>query len=114
MNNYTNEEAAYQLKQAKSEKARSQRDNLLSSSDWIVTKSLETGVAVPQEWLDYRQALRDLPQQTGFPDSITWPTAPNEDATVDPVIDAATTPDELKAATPAALQDSATESKETE
>jgi len=28
------------------------------------------------------------------------------------VIDAATTPDELKAATPAALQDSATESKE--
>jgi hypothetical protein len=34
------------------------------------------------------------------------------DATVDPVIDAATTPDELKAATPAALQDSATESKE--
>jgi len=91
--------------EAKEMEVRNQRDNLLSSSDWIVTKSLEAGVEVPQEWLDYRQALRDLPQQAGFPDSIIWPTAPNEDATVDPVIDAATTPDELKAATPAALQE---------
>lgn len=61
------------------EQARSQRDKLLSSSDWIVTKSLESGAAVPQEWLDYRQALRDVPQQSGFPDDITWPTAPNEE-----------------------------------
>jgi len=59
---------------------RAERNEKLLATDWIVTKSLEAGVAVPQEWLDYRQALRDLPQQTGFPDSITWPTAPNEES----------------------------------
>lgn len=29
-----------------------------------------------QEWRDYRQALLDVPQQSGFPDDITWPTKP--------------------------------------
>lgn len=29
-----------------------------------------------QEWLDYRQALRDVPQQPGFPQNIIWPEKP--------------------------------------
>lgn len=29
-----------------------------------------------QAWADYRQALLDVPQQTGFPRSITWPSKP--------------------------------------
>ena len=29
-----------------------------------------------QEWSDYRQALLDVPQQTGFPHDVVWPTKP--------------------------------------
>tara|TARA_B100002019_G_C21266097_1_gene599510 strand:+ start:110 stop:337 length:228 start_codon:yes stop_codon:yes gene_type:complete len=39
---------------------RNLRNELLNESDWIVTKSLEAGVAVPNEWRTYRQELRDL------------------------------------------------------
>jgi hypothetical protein len=56
--------------------ARAKRDRLLSESDWIVTRSIETGDAVPPEWMAYRQALRDVPEQSGFPQTIGWPVAP--------------------------------------
>ena len=39
---------------------RNLRNELLNESDWIVTKSLEEGVAVPDEWKTYRQELRDI------------------------------------------------------
>ena len=29
-----------------------------------------------QAWIDYRQALRDVPQQNGFPTDIDWPMNP--------------------------------------
>ena len=51
---------------------RNLRNELLNESDWIVTKSLEAGVAVPDEWKTYRQELRDLTKkfksidETGF------------------------------------------------
>jgi len=28
------------------------------------------------EWTNYRQALLDVPEQSGFPNDITWPTKP--------------------------------------
>ena len=56
--------------------ARDTRDRLLAECDWIVVKSLESGQAVPSEWATYRQALRDVPQQAGFPASIDWPVKP--------------------------------------
>jgi hypothetical protein len=31
-----------------------------------------------QAWADYRRALLDVPQQEGFPETVIWPTAPNE------------------------------------
>jgi hypothetical protein len=55
---------------------RSERDNLLAACDWIVMRSLESGEAIPAEWATYRQALRDLPQQAGFPVTINWPVKP--------------------------------------
>ena len=64
------------------EEIRAQRDTLLAESDWVVTKAIEQnaqdglGVQIPVVWLDYRQALRDIPQQAGFPDNVTWPTQP--------------------------------------
>jgi hypothetical protein len=52
------------------------RDRLLFMSDWVVIKAAETGVSEGQEWKDYRQALRDVTSQPGFPWEINWPKAP--------------------------------------
>jgi hypothetical protein len=63
--------------QADAEKAvRSQRDGLLKHSDWVAIKAVETGVAASAGWSDYRQDLRDVTSQDGFPYSVVWPTKP--------------------------------------
>lgn len=51
----------------KASQMRSARDAALKSCDWRVIRAVETGVAMSQEWQDYRQALRDFPAQDGFP-----------------------------------------------
>jgi hypothetical protein len=56
--------------------ARESRDKLLSDCDWVVVKALESGQAVPAAWATYRQSLRDIPQQIGFPTNIQWPEKP--------------------------------------
>lgn len=56
--------------------ARAERDRLLAACDWVVARAYEQGVPVPAPWATYRAALRDLPEQPGFPESITWPTPP--------------------------------------
>lgn len=58
------------------ESIRKERTRLLSETDWVITKYIERKENIPQEWLDYRQELRDIPQQTGFPWNVTWPTIP--------------------------------------
>jgi hypothetical protein len=55
---------------------RSSRDTKLKESDWVVIKNLELNANIPGAWEVYRQALRDIPTQTGFPWTITWPVAP--------------------------------------
>jgi len=54
--------------------ARLLRSQLLRSSDW--TQAPDVPEATRNLWTTYRQALRDVPQQAGFPSTITWPTAP--------------------------------------
>lgn len=54
------------------EKERLKRDSLLANTDWRASSDL----TLPTEWATYRQALRDVPGQSGFPASITWPEAP--------------------------------------
>ena len=63
---------------AKSKEVRSQRDSLLSQSDWRVIKAQETGTAMSAEWVDYRQALRDITDHANFPwlDDADWPVKP--------------------------------------
>jgi hypothetical protein len=61
----------------KAKLARNTRDMYLAESDWVVTQALEAGQTVPADWVTYRQALRDVPAQGGFPASITWPTKPS-------------------------------------
>tara|TARA_B100000282_G_C31604761_1_gene431827 strand:- start:77 stop:451 length:375 start_codon:yes stop_codon:yes gene_type:complete len=65
---------------------REERNVLLSETDWMVIKSQETGVAIPDAWKTYRQELRDLPaSSTPTLDanyeldltSVTWPTKPS-------------------------------------
>lgn len=55
---------------------RTKRDAKLSATDWIVVKSYEAGEPVPQSWIDYRQALRDLPANTVDPFNPVWPQEP--------------------------------------
>ena len=59
--------------------ARGQRDNLLSEVDSIVGNPLRWASfseAKQQVWANYRQALLDVPQQAGFPNTINWPAKP--------------------------------------
>jgi len=57
----------------KAEFVRSERDDLLKQSDW--TQVADAPVDA-EAWAVYRQALRDVPQQSGFPEEINWPEAP--------------------------------------
>jgi len=49
------------------------RQKKLQESDWMM---LSDTPSITTEWANYRQALRDLPTQAGFPTNITWPTKP--------------------------------------
>ncbi len=57
---------------------RAKRERLLQETDWTLLRALETGDSVPTEWSVYRQALRDVPQQPGFPEDVEWPELPQE------------------------------------
>ena len=63
--------------QSLSAKVRAQRDRILAQSDWRVMKSAETGTPMDADWEAYRQALRDVPQQEGFPQTVEWPNDPD-------------------------------------
>ena len=58
------------------EKDRKERDDLLASTDWIVIKHMEINKEIPTEWVEYRQALRDITLQSGFPGNVDWPVKP--------------------------------------
>lgn len=55
---------------------RATRDALIAKTDWVVTKALEAGVQVPQEWQTYRQALRDITNTYTSLEDVVWPTKP--------------------------------------
>lgn len=52
---------------------RTDRNALLSTSDWTQVADAPVDKAV---WATYRQSLRDISAQAGFPWTITWPTQP--------------------------------------
>lgn len=53
--------------------ARAKRDTLIKETDFYM---LPDYPAVPQGIVEYRQALRDITEQGGFPHSIDWPVMP--------------------------------------
>lgn len=55
---------------------RTQRDILLSQSDW--TQSRDVTLPNDSEWQTYRQSLRDITNQENFPENVVFPTKPGE------------------------------------
>jgi hypothetical protein len=55
-----------------------QRNKLLQASDWTDTASAPArlGQELYDQWQTYRQALRDITDQPGYPLDIVWPTPP--------------------------------------
>lgn len=56
--------------------ARAQRAELLSASDWTQLPDVALTEEEVGAWRVYRRALRDLPQQPGWPSTIAWPEPP--------------------------------------
>jgi hypothetical protein len=58
----------------KTASVRETRDRRLTATDWRFRSDMNPS----QGWIDYCQALRDVPAQDGFPWNVTWPEAPQE------------------------------------
>ena len=66
------------------EEVRTKRDALLAESDWVTVKAVDQnaqdslGIQVPQAWLTYRQALRDITDHANFTNlqDTDWPETP--------------------------------------
>ena len=77
------EEIAWAAKQAawdagandrKAAEVRAERNAKLAVTDW--TQTFDTPQATKDKYSTYRQALRDVPSQAGFPWTIEWPEQP--------------------------------------
>ena len=56
--------------------ARSKRDQLLADTDYLLMPDYPIESDRLAKVKIYRQALRDIPEQSGFPRTITWPEKP--------------------------------------
>ena len=82
--NAKNAEYAAGANDRAAEEVRTKRDALLAESDWVTVKAVDQnaqdslGIQVPQVWLDYRQALRDITSHANFPNlqDTDWPETP--------------------------------------
>ena len=75
------EELAWDVNQAawaasandrKAVEVRGERNAKLAATDW--TQGADTPQATKDKYVPYRQALRDVPTQSGFPNAVVWPT----------------------------------------
>jgi hypothetical protein len=59
---------------------RAQRDSILGTIvDPVVSNPLrwaDMSSEKQEEWTVYRQALLNIPESSGFPSNVTWPTPP--------------------------------------
>ncbi|MEJ8675359.1 phage tail assembly chaperone [Chromobacterium amazonense] len=72
--------------QERAAQARTERDQRLTATEWLVQRHRdETDLGRPatlkreefDQLMAYRQALRDIPMQSGFPDQVDWPILPD-------------------------------------
>jgi len=67
------DEAKAALDEQQAASIRSERSRRLAESDWTQVEDSPVDKAA---WATYRQALRDVPTQSGFPWDVAWPTQP--------------------------------------
>lgn len=69
-----------QIQEALEAEVRIQRDFLLAEMDQVISNQIRFNAMSSEqqnEWTTYRQALLDVPQQSGFPETVSWPTKPD-------------------------------------
>lgn len=59
------------------EEVRSERNKLLSNTDYLVQPDYKLSKEEKKEVRDYRTELRDLTNQEGFPHNVVWPKKPD-------------------------------------
>lgn len=72
---YTAEEKI-EIENQKAQQVREERNQLLSSTDWTQLNDTPLDNTAKVAWTSYRQALRDVPSQPGFPRNVVWPVKP--------------------------------------
>ena len=65
-----------ELKERKAAEVRARRDYLLNKTDYLVSGDYPISAEDLAKVKAYRQALRDIPEQEGFPETVTWPDEP--------------------------------------
>ncbi|MGH8038295.1 MAG: tail fiber assembly protein [Stenotrophomonas sp.] len=63
------------LTRIRAEQMKVEREQRLRSTDWTQMDDAPLLPGAKQEWAGYRQALRELPAMSGFPD-CPWPSSP--------------------------------------
>jgi hypothetical protein len=69
------------IKQRRFDELRNYRNNLLIRSDWTIINDSPLPVGIQSSWREYRQNLRDLPNQPNAPDRFLiaeWPLSPEQ------------------------------------
>jgi hypothetical protein len=59
--------------EGRAQQVRDERNYKIAASDWT---QLSDSPVDQEAWAVYRQALRDVPEQAGFPWNVTWPSKP--------------------------------------
>ena len=67
---------AAQLQYNRTKYITSVRDNLLRSTDYTQLPDIGLSPTEVSNWVLYRQGLRNIPQQPGFPNIVSWPIPP--------------------------------------
>ena len=62
---------------------RTQRNGMLSATDWTQIGDAALGDHTAEEWATYRQELRDLPETYSRVSEVVWPNDPPTQAAID-------------------------------
>lgn len=54
------------------------RNRLLNATEWTQTQDNPLSPTIRLSWQSYRQSLRELPRQPGFPFNVVWPVPPTQ------------------------------------
>lgn len=72
----TSEQLQVKVAESELKMLRQQRNARLAECDWVVARSVETGVGISSEWSQYRQSLRDITDTYQTVGDVVWPTKP--------------------------------------